>query len=143
MDVTGDLTFDHDVSSVGDLMASALESATVNGENVVVSSGVTVQTTGQTTGGDIGLSAGDRIQLAVGSTVESSANVVLTSSLADADGIGSTVEDLDLAADDLSAVNKAGDIHLADLNGDLNISTVDSLAGVTLTVATVKSSASR
>ncbi len=90
-DVTGGLVFAVNTSATGTVAATAIESATVNSENIVVNSEVTVSSTG----GDIELRAGDRIILQSSAVLQTNTtgthNVTLASSFGDVDSDGQMI----------------------------------------------------
>jgi hypothetical protein len=80
---TGSLTFAANTSSAGDLVATASETAS-SGDNLTVSSGVTVQSAA----GNVTLNAGDNLSLLPGSTTKASGSVSFTIGFNDTDGQG-------------------------------------------------------
>ena len=90
-DVTGSLVFAVNTSATETVAATAVENATVNSQNIVVNSGVTVSSAG----GDIELRAGDRITLQSSAVLQTNTtgthNVTLASGFGDVDSDGQMI----------------------------------------------------
>ena len=91
------VTFAVDMTAAGDIHVQALESATMNFDNIVVNSSVTVESTG----GDVKFEAGDRIvinDMAVVTASGAGGDVTLDSGFGDTDNDGSMTLDGTVAA---------------------------------------------
>ncbi|MBD1545544.1 hypothetical protein [Roseibium aggregatum] len=78
------MTFAANVTSGGNLTATAGESGTVNTDNITVNAGVTVQSTG----GNVTLQAGDDVIVGSGATVSANGSLNLTAGYNDTDSDG-------------------------------------------------------
>ncbi len=110
LSATSPITFAVNTSSVGSLLAQAIESVTTNFDHITVNGGVTVESTA----GDVTFEAGDNVVISATATVRANAaggDVTLDSGFGDVDSDGS------MTLDGAITANSTNGVVTLDLNG--------------------------